>query len=112
MNGNYKERDIQLGQSEMLNQIKLINTTMQGYAVSSKNKRAMVGMARMNLMDDQIAIDLGFAPEADSIKCEVLHRIITREQCLDTSGEQNAEYDCSGCQHYNTTRNALMGSNE
>jgi hypothetical protein len=112
MKGNYNKTQIEDAQREMLNQIKLANIVIQGYAVASKNKRAMVGMTRMNFMDDQVAINLGLAGEIDNIKCEVLHRLITREQCLDTSGEQNAEYDCSGCQHYNITKNVLMGSNE
>jgi hypothetical protein len=63
-----------------------------------------------NIVGHFEAIDI--TPEAignQLVQCEILHKSMSREECLDLSGDLPEGYDCSGCQHYTVTRNALIG---
>jgi len=95
-------------QREFEGQIKLINTVVSAYGIASKNKRAMVGLERMNLMDDTTAIDLMLGdPEVDKVKCPEHDDLITRQECLDYSGKHYEE--CKGCEVGLATKNKLLG---
>jgi hypothetical protein len=48
--------------------------------------------------------------EAETILCPDMNCAVTREQCLDYSGEPKNNASCQSCQHYKETRNMLMRS--
>jgi len=88
-------------------QIKTFNAVASFYGIASKNKRTMGGLERMNIMDDQVAIDMGLSdPEADKVKCPEHDNLITRAECLDYSGSHNEE--CSGCEIGKATKEKLI----
>jgi hypothetical protein len=105
MNGNCNLEEMACAQREFEGQIKLANIVIQAYAVASKNKRALIGMARMNLMDDYTAIDLG-EQETDKVKCPLTEKLIIRADCLDYSGSHYEE--CKGCDIGVDTKNILL----
>jgi len=108
MKGNYKLEQISSAQREFEGQIKLINAVVSAYGIASKNKRAMTGLERMNLMDDTTAIDLMLGdPEVDKVKCSEHDDLITRQECLDYSGKHYEE--CKGCEVGLATKNKLLG---
>ena len=93
-------------QREFEGQIKLINAVVSAYGISSKNKRALTGLQRMNLMDDTTAVDLMLGdPEADKVKCPEQESLITRQECLDYSG---AHPDCADCEIGIATKRKLL----
>jgi hypothetical protein len=93
-------------QREFEGQIKLINAVVSAYGISSKNKRALAGLQRMNLMDDTTAIDLMLGdPEIDKVKCPEQETLITRQECLDYSGSHP---DCAGCEIGIATKRKLL----
>jgi hypothetical protein len=93
-------------QREFEGHIKLINAVVSAYGISSKNKRALAGLERMNLMDDTTAIDLMLGdPETDKVKCPEKEELITRAECLDYSGSHP---DCSGCEIGQATKRKLL----
>ena len=93
-------------QREFEGQIKLINAVVSAYGISSKNKRALTGLQRMNLMDDTTAVDLMLGdPEADKVKCPEQDSLITRQECLDYSGTHS---DCAGCEIGIATKRKLL----
>jgi hypothetical protein len=88
-------------------QIKTLNSIASFYGIASKNERTMKGLERMNIMDDQIAIDMGLGdPEVDKVKCPEHDDLITREECLDFSGH-NHEI-CGGCEIGQKTKRTLL----
>ena len=97
-----RDGDIQLtqiaaAQREFEGQIKLINAVVSAFGIMSKNKRAQTSLERMNLMDGTTAVDLMLGdPEVDKVKCPIQDKLITRQECLDYSGD-NYE-DCKGCE--------------
>jgi len=108
MNRPFKADEIAAAQREFEGQIKLINAVISAFGIASKNKRAMVGLDRMNIMDDTTAVDLMLGDkEADKIKCPLHDDLITRAECLDYSGSHVDE--CSGCETGKTTKNLLLG---
>lgn len=87
-------------------QIKTFNAVASFYGIASKNKRTMGGLERMNIMDDQVAIDMGLDdPELDKIKCPEHEHLITRAECLDYSGSHYEQ--CSGCEIGKATKDKL-----
>jgi len=95
-------------QREFEGQIKTINATVSMYAVMSKNKRAIAGLDKMNIMDDTTAIDLMLGdPESDKVKCPLQDNLITRAECLDYSGS-HGEDDCHGCEIGRATKAKLL----
>ncbi len=88
-------------------QIKTLNSIASFYGISSKNKRTMNGLERMNVMDDQVAIDMGLGdPEVDKVKCPEKDALILRAECLDYSGHHYEE--CKGCEIGIATKKKLL----
>ena len=100
-------------QREFEGQIKLINAVVSAYGIASKNKRAMTGLERMNIMDETTAIDLMLGdPEVDKVKCPEHKDLITRQECLDYSGQEKHHDECSGCEIGIATKNKLLASKQ
>jgi len=109
MKGTFRLDEIASAQREFEGQIKLINAVVSAYGIASKNKRALVGLERMNLMDDTTAIDLLLGdPEVDKVKCPVQGKLITRAECLDYSGMPEHYEDCKGCEIGRDTKQKLV----
>ena len=107
MKGVFQLEQISAAQREFEGQIKLINAVVSAFGIASKNKRALVGLERMNLMDETTAIDLGLGdPEIDKVKCPIHEELITRSECLDYSGHHYE--DCSGCEIGKATKDKLI----
>ena len=100
---------INSAQREFEGQIKAISAIVSMYAVMSKNKRAISGLDKMNIMDDSTAIDLMIGdPNDDKVKCPVYERLITRAECLDTSGDPSTNEECQGCEIGIATKRKLL----
>ena len=96
-------------QREFEGQIKLINAVVSAYGIASKNKRALTGLERMNIMDDTTAIDLMLGdPETDKVKCPEHDDLITRAECLDYAGEAKNIDFCSQCDIGKATKKILL----
>jgi len=109
MKGGFKLDEVSTAQREFEGQIKLINALVSAFGVSSKNKRAMIGLERMNIMDETTAIDLMLGdPEVDKVKCPVQDKLIIRAECLDYSGEAKHRDDCAGCEIGIATKDKLI----
>lgn len=107
MKGGFKYEEVAAAQREFEGQIKLINSVISAFGIASKNKRAMNGLDRMNIMDETTAIDLGLGDkEADKVKCPEHDTLITRSECLDYSGTHYD--DCKGCEIGIATKNVLL----
>ena len=109
MKGGFKIEEIAAAQREFEGQIKLANTVISAFAIASKNKRTLVGLEKMNIMDASTAVDLLLGdPEEDKVKCPVQDRIIARHECLDYSGTHSD--DCDGCETGRDTKVKLLGN--
>ena len=109
MRGGAKMDEIASMQREFEGQIKLINAVVSAFGIASKNKRAMTGLERMNLMDETTAIDLMLGdPEVDKVKCPEHDYLITRSECLDYSGEPKHFEECSNCEIGKATKDKLL----
>lgn len=109
MASNFKLDEIAAAQREFEGQIKLINAVVSAFGIASKNKRALVGLERMNLMDDTTAVDLLLGdPETDKVKCPLFGKIITRSECLDLSGTAENIDHCLKCEIGKTTKERLL----
>lgn len=107
MKGGFRLDEVSAAQREFEGQIKLINAVVSAFGIASKNKRAMVGLERMNLMDETTAVDLMLGdPEVDKVKCPEHDSLITRSECLDYSGNHFEE--CAGCEIGRATKNKLL----
>lgn len=107
--GEYNVERMAAAQREFEGQIRLLNAVFSAYGIASKNKRAMVGLERMNIMDDSTAVDLMLGdPNEDKIKCPEVERLISRADCLDKSGEINAPEECKGCDIGKATKKMLL----
>lgn len=107
MKGEFKLNEVSAAQREFEGQIKLINAVVSAFGIASKNKRAMVGLERMNLMDESTAVDLMLGdPEVDKVKCPEHNKLITRQECLDYSGTHHDV--CSGCEIGRATKDKLL----
>lgn len=101
---------IAAAQREFEGQVRAANLAIQAFSITSKNKRTMTGLERMNIMDETTAIDLGLGdPEADKVKCPIQEKLILRAECLDYSGKHYD--DCKGCEIGRDTKQKLL-SNE
>lgn len=108
LSGKYEPRDIEMAQREFEGQIRLANVVINAFAVAAKNKRAMAGLGKMNIMDEHTAIDMGLGdPEADKVKCPVHEKLIARGECMEYSGSHYD--DCKGCEIGAATKNILLG---
>lgn len=107
MKGGFRLDEVAAAQREFEGQIKLINAVVSAFGIASKNKRALDGLNKMNLMDDSTAIDLLLGdPEVDKVKCPEHDDLITRAECLDYSGSHADE--CLGCEIGQATKNKLL----
>lgn len=107
MKGKYNADEITAAQREFEGQIKLVNAVVNAFAVASKNKRAMNGLDKMNIMDTTTAVDLMLGdPEVDKVKCPLNDEILTRSECLDYSGSHFD--DCKECEIGIKTKNLLL----
>lgn len=98
---------IAAAQRECEIQIKTFNAVASFYGIASKNERTMGGLERMNIMDDQVAIDMGLSdPEVDKVKCHEHEHLITRAECLDYSGSHHEQ--CAGCEIGKATKDKLI----
>jgi hypothetical protein len=110
MKGGFKVDEIASAQREFEGQIKLINAVVSAFGIASKNKRALTGLERMNIMDETTAVDLMLGdPEVDKVKCPVHDDLITRAECLDYSGTHYD--DCGGCEIGAATKDKLIPIN-
>ena len=111
MKGNFRLDEIASAQREFEGQIKLINAVVSAYGIASKNKRALTGMERMNLLDGTTAIDMKLGdPEVDMVKCPLKDNLITRAECLSYSGHHTVEgdFECAGCEIGVETKDKLL----
>lgn len=98
---------ISAAQREFEGQVKALNAMVGIYGIQSKNKRAIAGMDRMNIMDDTTAIDMMLGdPNYDKVKCPLQDDLITRADCLDYSGSHGD--DCKGCEIGRSTKSKLL----
>jgi hypothetical protein len=70
--------------------------------------KTITKIERSNLIGEGSYIDLGTDVDMDTIKCPDLDAVITREKCLDYSGEKEHMESCSTCDQFNITRRLLM----
>lgn len=111
MKGNFRLDMITAAQREFEGQIKLINALVSAFGISSKNKRALAGLERMNILDDTTAIDLMLGDsELDKVKCPHHDELIMRANCLDYSGSHID--DCQGCEIGRATKAKLLPPKE
>lgn len=107
MKGGFRLDEVSAAQREFEGQIKLINAVVSAFGIASKNKRALEGLNKMNLMDDSTAIDLLLGdPEVDKVKCPEHDDLITRAECLEYSGSHHEE--CAGCEIGKATKEKLI----
>jgi len=111
MKGEIKVEEIAAAQREFEGQIKLINSIVSAFGIMSKTKRARAGLERMNLLDDTTAIDLGLGdPGLDKVRCaEQGGNLISRDECLDYSGNPGHYEDCKVCINFSKSREKLVG---
>ena len=111
MDGTFRLDEVSSAQREFEGQIKLVNAVVNAYAISSKNKRALTGLSKLNLMDDTTAIDLGLGnPEVDKVKCPEQDCLITRTECLDYSSDHPDV--CAGCETGRECKRILLPNTE
>jgi len=108
MNGTSNIAELTAAQREFEGQIKLVNTVVNAFAVQSKNRRAMRGLEKMNIIDSTTAVDLLLGdPEVDKVKCPLQDDLITRQECLDYNGD-HLDDDCAGCKIGPETKRILL----
>jgi len=108
MKGGFEINEVQSAQREFEGQIKLINSVVSAYGIMSKNKRAKVGLERMNIMDGTTAVDLMLGdPEIDKVKCPGCGLLVMRSECLDYSGASKFQ-ECEGCEIGLETKERLL----
>jgi len=92
-------------------QIKHLNAAISYYSVQSKNARMKKGMQNMNIIDDTSAVDAVFCcSDNEKVKCPLKTELITRDECLDTSGSNGNE--CNGCEIGKRTKEKLLPNSE
>ena len=107
MEGNFPSEQISTAQREFEGQIKLLTTIISAFGIASKNKRALSGLERMNIMSTTEAVNLLIGSvEEENIKCEITGKLMTRSECLDYSGHYHD--DCNGCEIGKATKEILL----
>ena len=111
MKGEFKQDQVLAAQREFEGQIKLINTIVLAYGIASKNKRALTGLEKMNIMDDSTAVDLLLGDkEEDKVRCVLEDKLIARGECVDYSGSHLD--DCRGCETGEESKRLLLPPKE
>lgn len=82
---------------------------LQAHAIAAKHGKATFNrMSKANFISDGDPMELGVDYAEEKIRCPDLEQMITREQCLDLSGEACRHQDCTSCTHYPRTRELLL----
>ena len=90
---------------------KRMNMLVQVAALSEKHGKGGKGetwkrLNSMNVVDGSIAIDTN--SNYDKVKCpQKGGNIVTREECLDYSGENRNIDDCQQCEHFTLARKRI-----
>jgi len=93
-----------LSQSE-----KRMNLLLKAMAQGAKyGKKQMEQIVSKKIMGDEKAIESAENNDMESITCEKTQTTITRQECLDNSGEQKKE--CKGCETGVITKRILCGT--
>lgn len=85
---------------------------LQAFAMAAKHKKSVLTqITQSNLIGDGAAIDLPTCgPEEENVKCPMKdNEIISRQKCLDLSGENKNYEECSGCKVGTATKRLLLG---
>lgn len=62
-----------------------------------------------NIIGNEEAIDLALDYQGnEKVMCEVQEKVISRDECLDFSGNPPEGVNCSGCKHFKITRQKLL----
>jgi predicted RNA-binding Zn-ribbon protein involved in translation (DUF1610 family) len=86
---------------------KRVSQVIQIAGLSQKSKKAYSQIVSANIVGGDTAIDVG--EEKELFRCpEKGGKCITREDCLDYSGDQNHIHSCQKCEHFTTTRKQLL----
>lgn len=86
---------------------KRIQQVITSLNMSIKSTKMMKKLIETSLLSEGTSINLQLEERsAETIRCTFDNRIITREQCLDTSGK--AKDRCNGCHHAAITRKLLV----
>ncbi len=99
--------DIELitaAQREFEDEIKLMNVHFNALKMAAGQKKAA---EKVNLFDESQAINLMLdSPDDDNVKCPIWSMPITRQSCLDYSGNHYEE--CLGCEIGKATKDKLL----
>lgn len=112
MTGKYNREQLLDAQREADHQVKLLNIVNQAFAISSKNKRTLAALGKMNIMDENTAIDVGLPLEDGKVNCPVQETLITKGQCLDRSGDKQHREECEGCDVGRAVKHLLLAPPE
>ena len=102
--------DNMYGQLSVYSQIeKRAKQILQAHALAAKfGKPVLNRITQTNLIGNGSCVEAE-AMEAEMIKCPDQDRFISRNECLDYSGDSGHYDDCISCEHFKQTRNLLLG---
>lgn len=83
---------------------KWANLALQAFAVESKNRRVMKSLGKMNIMDEDTAVEIGAIGDG-KVKCEAQGTLVSKDECLDYWGSQH----CMGCDTGRAAKDLLLG---
>lgn len=113
ISGSYDDRQIDQGRLELLAQVKVVNSLISTYVNDAKTAGTLVKiMKKKNIIDERTALSMGSYRTVDMVNCDLSEKVISRHECLDLSGDPPEGTDCSGCEHFATTRHMLVDGNE
>jgi len=110
LSGKLKPEDaiVQLGyfgQSE-----KRIKHMLSALSIGAKHGKVLMNqIIRTNIISDSAIDSRVIDDEDDTIKCEQTSEIMTRQECLDKSGEEDS--CCNGCETGLINKRILCGTN-
>ena len=80
---------------------------VQALAIKARSQKPLTAMMKQNLIGNSSSIDLSIEEkENETVRCPNNGNLITRAQCLHTSGE-NIDA-CAGCNQDKITKNLLI----
>ncbi len=88
---------------------KRAKTLLQAMIFAEKNRKSLKEVINSNLLGEHEAIELGIgSAELEKVKCLLTETIITRAECVESSGKKG-DYDiCKDCDHYAISRQLLL----
>jgi hypothetical protein len=101
--GKYNRDEILDAQREAEIQLKAVNQYVQIFSVAAKNDRAMLTLKKKGIMDGFTTIAL---PKDGEIFCQERDVSISKEECLDYSGNHT---ECQSCDMFGHTRKVIIG---